>query len=112
MVNKVLVTVSVLCVIAVCVGIYNSMRDKAKKEYSTSGKEGQLIIFGCPSGKKVETGTILYGTNINNVVTTDTKMITFTIPKSTERLRIDNATMGGDPSPNNPKMWSATWTCS
>ena len=69
-----------------------------------SGNENDTAKFTCNSGT-VNSGTIIYGTQPNNV-------LKYNIPVGTSSLLINNTTMGSDPNPGVVKTWGAAYTCS
>jgi hypothetical protein len=67
---------------------------------SISGNENDTANFNCA----VKSGTIIYGTQPNNVVT-------FNVPVGSNSIQVTNATMGSDPAPGIFKKWGAYYTC-
>jgi hypothetical protein len=68
------------------------------------GNENDTATFTCPSGKSLTTGTVIYGTQPNHIVT-------YSIPAGTTSMAINSTTMGQDPNVGVGKTWGASYTC-
>jgi len=105
------IVVVVLIVISIVVGVVLSQKhdnsSSATSESTTSaskltidGNENDTANFTCA----VKSGTIIYGTQPD-------KLVTFNVPVGTQKIQVTNATMGSDPNPGIVKKWGAYYTC-
>jgi hypothetical protein len=100
----IIVVVLILLSSLIGVGIFIATGSDNTPVLQSSGYENDNATFNCPTGKSLTSGTVIYGTLPD-------KIKTFTIPKGTPNLLINNATMGGDPNPFESKKWDASWSC-
>lgn len=109
------IIVVVLIVISVVVSVVLSQKDhKSSSATSTTsatsatsatkltidGNENDTANFTCA----VKSGTIIYGTQPD-------KVVTFNVPVGTQNIQVTNGTMGSDPNPGVFKKWGAYYTC-